>query len=94
MLPIPFPDAAILLVSDRIGTSGIIRLLTTGFLSSSQLCRPEPVWKMASKSEDLFHKAIKFHIEKERKNLVNIYFLHTNLYTTTKLVSSKDLVSR
>ena len=46
-----------------IGTSGIIRLPTTGFLSS-RLRRPEPVWKMASKSEDLFHKVITFSLEK------------------------------
>ena len=63
MLPIPFPDAAILLVSDRIGTSGRIRLLT-GFLLSSRLRRPEPVWKMACTSEDSFHKAIKFSLAK------------------------------
>ena len=47
-----------------IGTSGIICLPTTGFLLSSRLHRPEPVWKMASKSEDLFHEAIKFSLEK------------------------------
>ena len=31
---------------------------------SSRLRRPEPVWKMASKSEDLFQEAIKFSLEK------------------------------
>ena len=47
-----------------IGTSGKIHLLTTGFLLSSWLHRPQPVWKMASKLEDLFHEAIKFSLEK------------------------------
>ena len=47
-----------------IGTSGIIRFPTTGFLLSSRLRRPKPVWKMASNSEDSFHEAIKFSLEK------------------------------
>ena len=47
-----------------IGTCGIIHLPTTGFLLSSRLRRPEPVWKMASKLEDLFHEAIKFSLKK------------------------------
>ena len=42
-----------------IGTSGIIRFPTTGFLLSSRLRRPKPVWKMASNLEDSFHDAIK-----------------------------------
>ena len=47
-----------------IGTSGIIRLPTTGFLLSYRLHRPEPVWIMAFNSEDSFHEAIKFSLEK------------------------------
>ena len=47
-----------------IGTSGIIRFPTTGFLLSSRLRRPKPVWRMASNSEDSFHEAIKFSLDK------------------------------